>query len=213
MINDNDTILFQGDSITDCERDRSNLHPNDTRALGWGYAGMVAEHLLASRPAATLRIYNRGVSGDRVPQLADRWQTDCLDLAPHVLSILVGVNDMWHRLMGSAGGTVADYERAYRDLLERTRRTLPSVRLIICEPFIVRCGVVDAAWLPEFDERRAVARDLAAAFDATFVRFQKVFDEACTYTVPTEWASDGVHPTPAGHRLMADEWLHAMSES
>lgn len=210
MIEGNQRILFQGDSITDCDRERELPSANDSHALGRGYAFMIAAELLAERPRDGLKIYNRGVSGDKVLQLAERWQRDCLSLKPDLLSILVGVNDLGHKLGGSYDGTVEVYERDYHHLLDWTRRELPKVKLMICEPFVLRCGWVDERWFPEFDRYRAAAKHQAEVFGATFVPFQAVFDEASKKAPPEYWAPDGVHPTIAGHHLMGRAWLKAV---
>jgi len=211
MISRNDRVLFQGDSITDAIRDRSVAGPNDPSGMGSGYAFIVALRLLAERPNDGLAFYNRGISGDKVFQLAERWERDCLALRPDVLSILVGVNDIGHKIEGTYDGTLEIYERDYRRLLERTRRELPNVRLVICEPFLLRCGAIDERWFPEFDVYRAVAKRQAEAFDARFVAFQGAFDEAARKAPPEYWAPDGVHPTMAGHHLMAQAWLRAVN--
>ena len=148
----NDVILFQGDSITDAGRSREKAgEANDQGQLGAGYASMAGAELLVGRPKDGLKVFNRGISGHKVFQLAERWQADCLDLKPNVLSILVGVNDLWHKLDGKYDGTVEIYERDYAALLERTKKALPKVKLVICEPFVLRCGAVNDKWFPTFD--------------------------------------------------------------
>jgi len=211
VIDDGDVILFQGDSITDAGRSRETAdRANDAAALGPGYVGLAAGQLLTDRPESGLKIYNRGISGHKVFQLADRWQKDCLDLKPNLLSILIGVNDIWHMLNGNYDGTVAVYEKDFFALLERTRKALPGVKLVICEPFVLRCGAVDDKWFPLFDHYRAAARKVARSFDTIFVPFQAMFDEASKISPPQHWAGDGVHPTAAGASLMAHNWLKAV---
>lgn len=205
-------ILFQGDSITDAGRDRNRRGANDPRALGNGYPFLAGGSLLAAHPEKRLRVYNRGISGNKVPDLAKRWEADALDLEPAILSILIGVNDIWHKLGGNYDGTVEDYEKGYTALLKRTREALPEVRLVVCEPFVLRCGAVNDDWFPEFDQRRAAARRVAAAADATWVPFQTMFDEALKQAPPQYWAPDGVHPSLAGHALMTKLWLETVGE-
>ncbi len=203
-----DVVLFQGDSITDAGRARDVAAPNDFNALGRGYANMIAMGLLGAHASLRLQCYNRGISGHKVPDLEARWQTDAIDLKPAVLSILIGVNDLWHKLAGRYSGTVADYERQFASLLADTRAALPQTLLVVCEPFVLRCGAVNDNWFPEFDERRAAARRVAENAAATWVPFQTMFDEAVTDATPSAyWAGDGVHPTTAGHALMAKTWL------
>ena len=210
-----DAILFQGDSITDAGRSREKGKTdvaNNQPGLGNGYAWLAAAQLLVDRPGADLRIFNRGISGHKVFQLAERWQTDCLELKPDVLSILIGVNDIWHSLDPRLNykGTVEIYERDYQALVERTRRALPKVKLVVCEPFVLRCGAVKDSWFPEFDKYRAAAKRVADKHRATFVPFQAMFDAAIKFAPPEHWAGDGVHPSPAGAALMAHFWLKAV---
>ncbi len=199
-------VLFQGDSITDAGRDRKRNGPNAWPGLGRGYPCLLAAALLADHPELQLEVYSRGISGNKVPDLAGRWQEDAVALKPAVLSILIGVNDIWHKLAGRYDGTVADYETGYRELLVRTRKEIPGVRIIVCEPFVLRCGAVNDDWFPEFDQRRAVARKLADEMGLALVPFQSMFDEAAKQAPPSYWAGDGVHPTLAGHALMAKTW-------
>jgi len=211
------TVLFQGDSITDAGRSRDQAgEVNQQVALGKGYAWMAAAGLLTTYPKKELQIYNRGISGNKVHQLADRWQKDCIDLKPDVLSILIGVNDIWHGLNGKYDGTVETYENDYRELLARTRKALPNVHLVICEPFVLRCGAVNDKWFPEFDRYREAARKLYTEQrdshpEATrFVAFQDMFDEAVKYAPADHWAGDGVHPSSFGASLMATAWQNAV---
>ena len=205
------TILFQGDSITDAGRqNRQNPNPNEQASMGNGYASMATAALLTSRPELNLSIYNRGISGNKVHQLDARWQKECLDYQPDVLSILIGVNDIWHGLNGRYDGTVETYENDYRALLQRTRKALPKVKLVICEPFVLRCGAVNDKWFPEFDHYRASARKVADEHSAVFVPFQSMFDQALQFAPANHWAGDGVHPSSHGAALMADFWLQAV---
>ena len=215
LIRNGNSILFQGDSITDAGRSRDKEKtsaPNNQPGLGNGYAWLAAAALLVDRPDGGLKIFNRGISGHKVFQLAERWQTDCLDLKPEVLSILIGVNDIWHSLDPRLNyrGTVEIYERDYHALVARTKQALPKVKLVVCEPFVLRCGAVKDNWFPEFDKYRAAAKRVADKHRATFVPFQAMFDTAIKCAPPEHWAGDGVHPSPAGAALMAHFWLKAV---
>lgn len=202
-------VLFQGDSITDCGRNRGSAEPNSTGALGTGYPLLVTAAVLAAHADRALRFYNRGISGNKVPDLQQRWTADALDLQPDVLSVLIGVNDFWHKLDLGYSGTVQDYEAQYAALLDQTRRALPRVHLIVLEPFVLRCGAVTGRWFPEFDLRRAAAARVAARARATFVPLQSVFNQRTRSSPPEYWAADGVHPTPAGHAVIAQQWRRA----
>jgi lysophospholipase L1-like esterase len=207
----NQLILFQGDSITDCGRDRSpDVKDNDGPALGCGYAGMVAARSLADHPRLGLRFLNRGNSGHRVVDLYARWKMDAINLQPDILSILIGVNDTWHEFSSGNGVEPERYAQVYRMMLELTLQRLPDVRLVLCEPFILTCGVVIPAWAEDMRQRQRHVQDLAREFGAVFVPFQEMFNEACQHAPAEYWLPDGVHPSPAGHAKMADLWMETL---
>ncbi len=208
MLEANDLILFQGDSITDAGRGRDGLHRNGN--LGQGYAQMTAATLLADHPTLALGFLNRGISGDRVTSLMARWKADCLNLKPTVVSILIGINDIWHEFGTGTGTSIEKYSRYYRELLQDTRDALPDVRLVLCEPFVTRCGVVGAPWLPVLKEQQDIVRQLVGDFGAKHVPFQTMFDAACNEAPADYWAGDGVHPSLAGHQRMARLWIESI---
>lgn len=212
MIQSQDVIVFQGDSITDCHRNRDlQDHANNLPALGMGYAAGVASTLLADRPCDQLQIFNRGISGHRVVDLYARWKIDTLNLKPNLLSILIGVNDTWHGFTRDNGVEVPRYEQIYRMMLDWTVTALPGVRLVLCEPFVLPCGVVTDEWIVEIEQRRAVVQQLAADYQAVFVPFQQMFNDAMTQAPADYWADDGVHPSSAGHHRMAELWLDCVT--
>lgn len=210
-LNQDDVILFQGDSITDAGRNREEAAFNSSQALGWGYAFMAGSELLYKHPGKNLKIYNKGVSGNKVHQLAERWDEDALNLKPNVLSILIGVNDFWHTLTSGYQGTIENYRNDFQTLLERTKQQLPEMKLIIGEPFAVSgIKAVDEKWYPAFDEYRKAAREIADSFDAVFIPYQSIFDKAQKSAPGSYWTHDGVHPSLAGSQLMAHAWLEAV---
>jgi lysophospholipase L1-like esterase len=207
------TILFQGDSITDAGRNKEDMSFNNPRALGTGYAMLAAAQLLEEFAGLNLKIYNKGISGNKVFQLAERWDKDCLDLKPDLLSILIGVNDFWHKLNGTYKGTIEIYRNDYITLIDRTLNVLPDVTLVICEPYAVP-GVkaVDDKWYPEFYEYQKAAREIAAKFGAIFIPFQKIYDEALKEAPAAYWTGDGVHASFPGAQLMAEAWVEIIKE-
>lgn len=204
----NDVILFQGDSITDANRDKKQNLVNNAACMGSGYALLAGSDLLLRNPEKNLQLYNKGISGDKVYQLADRWNDECISLKPNVLSILIGVNDYWAVKKHGYTGTIETYRNDYKKLLDRTKQALPDVKIIIGEPYAVK-GVkeVDDSWYPKFDEFRMAARELAVQFDTGFIPYQAVFDKALESAPGNYWTIDGVHPSIAGINLMAQAWL------
>lgn len=206
-----DVVLFQGDSITDAGRNRNRQLPNDASSMGAGYVYLIAAKILKELAGKELIVHNRGISGNKIYQLDERWQEDCLELKPDVLSILIGVNDYWHMRQGRYNGTPEIYERDYRNLLDRTKTALPELKLVICEPFLLSgTSAVDDSWLEPFTAYQEIATRLAGEFDATLVPFQEAFHDAREAAPATHWTGDGVHPSVAGCQLMADTWLKAV---
>jgi lysophospholipase L1-like esterase len=210
-IKQNDIILFQGDSITDHSRAKDNPAANNLDALGRGYASVAAGALLNKFAAKDIKVYNRGISGNKVPQLDSRWQEDCIDLKPNILSMLIGVNDYWHKRGGNYEGSAELYHDQYRKLLDRTLQALPNVKLIIGEPFAVKnVRHVDDSWFPEFASYQEAAQDIAKEYNAILIPYQSIFDNAGKKAPGSHWTTDGVHTTPAGINLMAEAWLNCV---
>ena len=197
------TILFQGDSITDAGRNYENTAPNTQ--LGNGYAMLAAAQLLADHPGKDLKIYNRGMSGDQVINLYARWRRDTIALAPDVISILIGINDIWRDFDSNCGIDAARYNKVYRDILEWTKSALPAARLILIEPFTVESEFVTPEWAPLVAERCRIVRELAAEFGAALVSSDWL-EEAKKEAPGSYWLPDGVHPSYAGHQRLLTAW-------
>ncbi|MGE4569520.1 MAG: SGNH/GDSL hydrolase family protein [Bacteroidales bacterium] len=208
-LREGDVILFQGDSITDSGRNKQNNAPNNGNALGNGYPFLTASFLLNKYANLNLSIYNKGISGNKVHQLAERWDKDCLELKPTVMSIMIGVNDFWHTLNGSYKGTPEIYEKDYIALLERTRTALPNLQLICIEPYAVKAagGAVNDQWYPVFNEYREAAARVAKAYADLFIPMQSIFDKVQPLASDKHWTGDGVHPSLAGASLLSETWL------
>ncbi|MBO2521976.1 MAG: GDSL family lipase [Firmicutes bacterium] len=197
-------VLFQGDSITDCGRDRrSGDH------LGWGYAMMAASWFSALYPERRVTFLNRGVSGDRTKDLVARWEEDCIALKPDWVSILIGINDTWRRYDSGDPTPLEEFERNYRRLLTEVKERL-GAGLILCEPFLLPVPEDRKAWREDLDPKIQVVRSLAREFGAYYVPFDGIFAQAAARTSPEYWAPDGVHPSLAGHALMARAWLRTV---
>ena len=201
-------ILFQGDSITDCGRATCGGAGFETDSVGPGYPGLVKARIMCDNPGRDdIEFVNRAVSGNRIVDLYARWRADALNLAPDVLSILVGVNDVWHEEWGN-GVDAPRADRIYREIIAWTKQTLPAVRLVLLEPFALPVGK-GAEIAAEVARRAAAVRRMAEDTGSAFVPLQSIFDDACRASKPEHWSRDGVHLTPAGHQLVADAWLRA----
>jgi lysophospholipase L1-like esterase len=154
-------------------------------------------------------VLNRGVGGDRVADLRRRWSGDCLDLKPNVVSVLIGINDTWRRYDSGEITTIASYEADYRYVLDRLRATSDS-QLVLVEPFLLSVLPDQEGWRADLDPRIRAVSALAAEYEAVIVRADLAFQRAAESLGVAELASDGVHPTELGHRLLAAEWLTAV---
>jgi lysophospholipase L1-like esterase len=197
-------LLFIGDSITDVGR------REDPEKIGHGYVRLLRDYFLATDPFSAPTVLNTGISGNRVTDLADRWQRDVLDLAPDILSIKIGINDVWHSLGGrSEGVEIERFARVYHGLLVQVRTFLPECKIVLCEPSVI--------WPPQPIEGNeklqpylAAVRELAATHGAEcVVPLHEAFENARQARPDIDWAPDGVHPSSAGHMLIAQTWLAA----
>ena len=221
---DGPRVVFIGDSITDgnwgcvyhykktsAERSRTDLN----HIYGHTYMSLVATWYETRHPRAGYQFYNRGFSGHKLADLANRWQEDVLDLHPDVLSVLVGVNDIYNYVENGDGAEFdfAAWKELYKSLLLQVRAQNPGVKLVLCTPFVARQGALgekpDYARREELTKRLAVlVRELAKETGAGLVPFDTLFEKLIRRQPrPSYWIWDGIHPTPAGHRKMAELWL------
>ncbi|MBT6051042.1 MAG: SGNH/GDSL hydrolase family protein [Candidatus Scalindua sp.] len=194
----NSIILFQGDSITDCSRDRE-----DPDSLGGGYVNLVMKTVADRYSQSNLKFINRGISGNKIRDLQLRWDMECIDLKPDMLSILVGVND-------TLITPVELFEEEYRMLLKRTTEAL-NAEIILCEPFLL-LGDTNA-YRDDLNPKIETVHMLSEEFNTLLLPLDKIFREACSLHPPEYWAPDGVHPTPAGHALIAKSWIEYVEKT
>ena len=201
-------IILFGDSITDMGRDRTS--DMGAFSFGHGYSNIIASQLLKSNPLR-YEIYNRGISGDRIVDLYARIKRDVWNIQPNVLSILIGVNDVWHDLGENPNGVdIVRYEKVYRTIIEGTKERLPDVKFILCEPFVLKGAATEehyADFLKVKDYAKVVKR-LAEEYSLYFLPLQKILDEAAEKFGADKFLYDGVHPSLAGAGLIADAWLN-----
>lgn len=210
QLSDNSTLLFIGDSITDCGRDR----PVGMRAgLGNGYVNVVSGLLGALQPQKRLRVLNVGTSGNRITDLQARWQTDVLDLAPDYLSIKIGINDVWRRFddpLRPAQVSDEIYAAAYRELLDTTLTALPKIKgIILVTPYFL-CTDPAEPMRAAMDGLGAIVRSLATEYQLPLVDTQAAFDAFLAHRHHMELCSDRVHPNLLGHSVIALAWLRAV---
>ena len=212
LIQPHSKLVFIGDSITDAGRDPCGEHtPGGAPGFGNGYVSQINAILQVWCPQDSLRLINRGNSGDTIRDLAARWQSDVLDLTPDWLTVFIGVNDVWRQFDSPLRPEIAvfpeEFERTYRELLTRTRPSLKG--LVLCSPFVIEPNKADPM-RARIDEYGEIARNLAQDFNAVFVDVQAAFDGLCAHLHPMSIAWDRIHPGPHGHMAIARAWLHAM---
>lgn len=229
------TILFQGDSITDCSRYRSATEKKQSTvalfrdgklfkkitALGDGYPAMVSAELESKFPGK-YKYINRGVSGDRIPDVYARIVKDIIKVKPDYMSLLVGVNDVWRNFDSEGTGTgSARFEKVYNILLEELREELPELKIIIMGPFLLHGSAGDNR--PDEPDRfenfssgvaelASISKKLAEKYGCAYIDLQAMFDEAVKTIPVAELTGDGVHPTAKGHQLIKKEWIKAFDE-
>lgn len=207
-------ILFQGDSLTDCGRDRTGKIV--LQEYGYGYVNLIASKLLCDYPDTV--VYNRAINGSRIADTYSRWIEDALNIDCNILSLLNGVNDIGFGIRRNQGADAKKFRFIYDRILCETLEAKPDVRLVLCEPFLFNIkentpeGGKDIVenwdlWNGQLTERQGIVRELAKEYNAIFVPFAEAFEEAFKKAPPAHWSVDCIHATNAGHELMARTWL------
>lgn len=207
-------FLFQGDSITDASRVDVDDGGKGSQLFGYGYPLLMASDFLKNRKGE-IEFVNRGVSGDRIVDLYARIKDDIINLKPDAMSILIGVNDVWHELSQQNGVSAEKYEKIYTMLIEEIKEALPDIKIIILEPFVLKGTGTEMYYnkfRSEVQKRGEAAKRIAEKFALRFVPLQERFDEASADGDTTFWTTDGVHPAPAGHQLIKEALAEAVNE-
>lgn len=196
------TFLFQGDSITDADRQRENL-----LNYGYGYPNIfVAKYLEENHNEYSF--INKGISGNRVVDLYARIKIDLINLMPDYLSILIGINDVWHEIQSQNGVNNEKFKKILSMLIEEVKEALPNIKIIMLEPFVLKGPATEEHWDEFYSETKLRAqsvKEVAEKYNLSFVSLQDKFEEATNDTETTYWLVDGVHPTAAGHGLIAKQ--------
>lgn len=205
------TVLFQGDSITDCGRGEG---------LGGGYAFLVAASMGYENPGE-YKFINRGISGNRIVDLYARIRSDIINLNPDYMSILIGVNDVWHGVDWDNGVDAEKFERIYSMLIEEIKDALPNIKIMIMEPFCLRGSGTDSTedypekweiFRSEVEKRAEKAKAIAEKYGLTFIPLQEKFDAIAEKMGNECWLADGVHPTIRGHEMIKREWIKVFEQ-
>lgn len=208
-------ILFQGDSITDAGRNYQ-----DGTSLGLGYPYFVSAQMGCEHPDE-YTFWNRGISGNRIVDVYARIKADILNLKPDYMSILIGVNDVWHEIEVQNGVSDEKFEKFYCMLIEEILEELPDIKIMIMEPFVLEASATSST--PDQPERwstfnagvrakAAIARRVAEKYNLAFMELQDKLDKLCETAPASYWLGDGVHPTHIGHHFLKNEWLKKFEE-
>ncbi|MCH5197343.1 MAG: GDSL family lipase [Oscillospiraceae bacterium] len=201
------TFVFQGDSITDCGRSRSNdINRGD------GYPTLAAASIGYKYPGE-FSFLNRGISGDRIVDLNARIKRDIINLSPDYLSILIGINDVWHEIGSRNGVSNSKYYKTYCDMIEEILVMCPGIKIFILEPFVLKASATKDNWgifCRETRMRAESARAVAEKYGLYFVPLQEKFDKLCEKAPADYWLYDGVHPSAMGHQMIAESLENAV---
>lgn len=203
LLQQNDFILFQGDSITDCSRNKLNRHD-----LGEGYVNLIHHYLTTHHSDLNLTCMNKGIYGNRTIDLKIRWRLDCLRLEPNVLSLLAGINDTWRRYDFNLTTSEERFRNNYRYLIESSLERVPDLKLILMSPFLLPHTDEQLTWFEDLNPKIDIVKSLAKEYNALYIPLQELFNESLSPEKDTHfWTVDGVHPTTEGHMLIAKEWI------
>ena len=194
------TFLFQGDSITDADRRREDINN-----FGYGYPNIVAAKYMSEYPNK-LSFINKGISGNRIVDLYARIKFEIINLKPDYMSILIGINDVWHEISSQNGVDDEKFRKILSMLIEEVKEALPDIKIIMLEPFVLKGPATEENWQEfrsETELRAKSVKMIAEKYNLSFVPLQETFDELSKKAEPTYWLADGVHPTVAGHGVIA----------
>ena len=196
-------ILFQGDSVTDAGRDRSDPHD-----MGTGYPKYASAMISDAHPDIDFEFINLGISGNRTENLVARLQSDFVEIAPDVVVLLIGVNDVWHHFSHNIDTPAKTFESNLRLILTTIKETM-GAKLLMVEPFLLY-GSDKVHMLEELDEKIRIERALAQEFADVYLPMHALFAAETVNTPYTDFSGAGVHPNAGGSCFIAERILHAI---
>lgn len=207
-VNKNDTLLFIGDSITEAGRDHM-----DGKDLGKGFPLLIGSHLQTLYPDKRLTILNRGIGGDRLADLKNRWESDCLIINPDIVTIHIGINDTWKKQNEdkiSSEEELDEFESDYRFLLKSLHQRTDA-RVVLMEPFVLPFPKDRVHWRVDLDSRIQIVRKMAREYQTELIPLDGIINSLGIKNGFSYYTGDdGVHPTVAGHGIIAKSWMEAI---
>ena len=199
-------ILFQGDSITDAGRDKRNYHE-----MGKGYPKYASALIAKAFPDTELEFINLGISGNRTDQLFDRLYPDAIALEPDVISIMIGINDVWHRYGSNRVETTDEQIRVnYRAILTRLRAQTHA-KIVMIAPYLLDCTDKEEV-RADLQKVLPIIRELANEFADVYIPLDKLFEDALkTQPEPQFYSADGVHPNANGSEFIGKQYFDAIA--
>lgn len=198
-------ILFQGDSITDAGRDRSDPHE-----LGNGYPLYAAKFIREEHPETDFEFINLGISGDQTKDLVERLQSDFIDINPDIVSIHIGVNDTWHHAENRDWLDNSVFEAQYRKVLSEIKEKT-NAKILIIEQFLL--PVSDKLYFREdLNGKIDITRSLAREFADYYIPLDGIMAKACVGEDMYHWSADGVHPNDNGSEFIGRVYADAINE-
>lgn len=199
----NEVVLFQGDSITDCSRDR-----NDIYSLGNGYPDKVAKIYESLFPEHKVTFINRAISGDRTKEILARYKTDIKEIQPDFMSIMVGINDVWRKYDQNDPTSNEQFEYNYKTILQNIKRDCPNTKIMIIEPYVFHTLEDRKQWHETLDPVITIVRQLAKEYADYFLPLDGILHSHLSKEITeAKITEDGVHPTLQGHGIIAYEYM------
>lgn len=199
IINNGDKILFTGDSVTDGGRDRNDLYGLAV------YSKMVNDYINIFNPEKNIKVFNRGISGNTSKMLDERMEKDLAEIKPDVVSILIGINDVWRRYDSNTITTCEDFVSNYTSVINKIKKY--TDKIILLEPFLLTSDSLKAQFREDLDPKINALRTLAIQQAVEYIPLDGIFAELSILNGAKTYSADGVHPAIEGHKIIAAQWI------